>query len=121
KIILRQNLIPMKKNAGRRTFLKKISISSISAGVLPGVLMDDRQPESDAVTRSAETKKKKEGRNYNEAYEGENLNRVAFPIGGLGAGMFCLEGTGAISHMSVRNKPDVFNEPGMFAAIAVKG
>ncbi len=111
----------MKKNAGRRTFLKKISISSISAGVLPGVLMDDRQPESDAVTRSAETKKKKEGRNYNEAYEGENLNRVAFPIGGLGAGMFCLEGTGAISHMSVRNKPDVFNEPGMFAAIAVKG
>ena len=45
---------------------------------------------------------------------------MAFPIGGLGAGMFCLEGTGAISHMSVRNKPDVFNSPVMFGAIAVK-
>ena len=32
-----------------------------------------------------------------------------------------MEGTGAISHMSVRNKPEIFNEPGMFAAISVKG
>ena len=36
-------------------------------------------------------------------------------------GMFCMEGTGAISHVSVRNKPEIFNEPGMFAAISVKG
>ncbi len=58
---------------------------------------------------------------FNGSYTGEYLSRVAFPIGGLGAGMFCLEGTGAISHMSVRNRPDVFNEPPMFAAISVKG
>jgi hypothetical protein len=58
---------------------------------------------------------------YNGSYSGEYLNRIAFPIGGLGAGMFCLEGTGAISHMSVRNRPEVFNEPCMFAAISVKG
>ncbi len=42
-------------------------------------------------------------------------------MGGIGAGMFCIDGTGSISHMSVRNKPDVFNEPCMFAAISVKG
>jgi len=47
------------------------------------------------------------GRMFNTIYEGEYLNRVAFPIGGIGAGMVCLEGTGAISHVSVRNKPDV--------------
>ncbi|MCP4647561.1 MAG: hypothetical protein GY852_07480, partial [bacterium] len=35
--------------------------------------------------------------------------------------MICLEGTGAISHVSVRHKPDVFNEPFMFGAIAVDG
>jgi len=35
--------------------------------------------------------------------------------------MFCFEGTEAISHMSVRNRPEVFNEPCMFAAISVKG
>jgi len=60
-------------------------------------------------------------RKYNGVYTGENLNRVAFPIGGLGAGMFCLEGTGAFSQVSVRNAPNVFNEPLMFAAISVKG
>lgn len=60
-------------------------------------------------------------RAYNSPYTGENLNRIAFPIGGIGAGMFCLEGSGAISHMSVRNTMDFFNEPCMFAAVCVKG
>ena len=60
-------------------------------------------------------------RNYNEPYSGKFLDRVAFPIGGMGAGMFCLEGTGAVSHMSVRHHMDFFNEPGMFAAIHLKG
>ncbi len=108
----------MSKHTGRRNFLKKVSISTISAGVLPGALVDER---TRTESRTRKSLNKKEGRDYNQAYEGENLNRVAFPIGGLGAGMFCLEGTGAISHMSVRNKPDVFNEPGMFAAISMKG
>lgn len=58
---------------------------------------------------------------YDTSYEGEYLNRVAFPIGGIGGGMFCVEGTGAISNMSVRHQPDLFNEPNMFAAIHVKG
>ena len=58
---------------------------------------------------------------YNGVYSGANLNRIAFPVGGIGAGMFCIEGTGAISHMSVRNRPEVDNEPCMFAAISLKG
>ncbi len=58
---------------------------------------------------------------YNASYSGDYLNQVAFPVGGLGAGMFCIEGTGYYSHMSVRHHPDLFNEPGMFAAISVKG
>jgi len=60
-------------------------------------------------------------RAYNGTYQGENLDRIAFPLGGIGAGMICLEGTGAFSHMSVRNTPEVFNSPMMFAAISVKG
>ncbi len=58
---------------------------------------------------------------YNEMYRGPHLNRVAFPIGGIGAGMVCLEGTGAISHLSVRNRMQVFNEPCSFAALCIKG
>ena len=60
-------------------------------------------------------------RTFNDVYRGEYLTRVAFPIGGIGAGMVCLEGTGGLSHVSVFNKPDMFNEPCVFASITVKG
>ena len=60
-------------------------------------------------------------RSYNGPYANEYLNQVAFPMGGIGAGMICLEGTGAFSHVSLRHKPEVFNEPLMFAALHVKG
>ncbi|MBN1809558.1 MAG: hypothetical protein JW909_10865 [Planctomycetes bacterium] len=60
-------------------------------------------------------------RKYGEPYDGEYLDRVAFPLGGIGAGMVCIEGTGALSHLSVRNRPEVFNEPCTFAALCVKG
>ena len=58
---------------------------------------------------------------YQGEYAGDRLSRVAFPMGGIGAGMICLEGTGALSHVSLRNRPEVFNEPCVFAAVAVKG
>ena len=64
---------------------------------------------------------KKNYHDYNEYYSGKYLDRIAFPIGGIGAGMFCIEGTGSISNMSVRNRPEVYNEPCMFAAVSVKG
>lgn len=57
---------------------------------------------------------------YNGPYKGKYNNRIAFPIGGMGTGMFCLEGTGYISHMSVWHRPEVFHEPGMFAALHIK-
>jgi uncharacterized protein (DUF608 family) len=60
-------------------------------------------------------------REFNGPYTGKHLNRVAFPIGGMGAGMFCLEGTGAISHMSVRNQMEFFHEPSTYAAVCVLG
>lgn len=57
---------------------------------------------------------------FNDYYSGIYLDRLAFPIGGIGAGMFCMKGTGAISHLSVNNKPEMYNEPFAFAAISVK-
>ncbi len=64
---------------------------------------------------------KTSGHSFNGEYSGEFLNRVAFPIGGIGAGMFCMDGTGSLSHLSINNKPEMFNEPYAFAAISVKG
>ncbi len=56
-------------------------------------------------------------RAYNGPYEGPHLSRIAFPLGGIGAGMLCLEGNGALSHVSVRNTPEVFHEPMIFGAL----
>lgn len=61
------------------------------------------------------------GHAFNGSYRGDCLNQVAFPMGGIGAGMICLEGAGALSHVSIRNRPDMFNEPSIFAAVAIKG
>jgi uncharacterized protein (DUF608 family) len=74
-----------------------------------------------SCTTGGVAKKDDSERAYNGAYTRDHLNRIAFPIGGIGAGMFCLEGTGAISHMSVRNTMNFFNEPCIFAAVTVKG
>ena len=56
---------------------------------------------------------------YNGSYRGAHLDRVAFPLGGMGAGMVCLEGAGGLSHVSVRNRPEVHNQPPIFAALCV--
>lgn len=60
-------------------------------------------------------------RPFNGPYTGRQLSRVAFPVGGTGAGMFCVEGSGAISHMSVRHQMEFFHEPSCYAAVCVLG
>jgi uncharacterized protein (DUF608 family) len=60
-------------------------------------------------------------RGYNGPYAGPFLERIAFPLGGIGAGMICMEGSGALSHVSIANEMDLFNEPNWFAALCVKG
>lgn len=94
-------------------------MGGLTAGLAPTTILASDEMESERRVEVQEQSTSKH--EYNDSYTGEYLNRIAFPMGGMGAGMFCLEGTGAISHMSVRNKPDVFNEPGIFAAIAVRG
>jgi len=106
----------MSQPKGRRSFLKNLAVGGVSAALIDtsfAATPDSSAPDSGLPQQTP--------RNYNDLYTGERLNRIAFPIGGLGAGMFCLEGTGALSHVSVRNKPEVFNEPGFFAALHIKG
>ena len=59
-------------------------------------------------------------RGFNEPYTGEYLNFVAMPIGGMGAGMFTVEGSGAINSMSIHHRPELRHEPRMVAALASK-
>lgn len=107
----------MKENKDRRSFLKKITLGSIGATMAPVISLASPP----APVPAEPTGDEKPKRTYNNTYTGANLNRIAFPIGGIGAGMFCLEGTGAISHVSLRHNPEIFFEPAMFAAIHIKG
>lgn len=106
----------------RRSFIKKVAIGSAGITAMPSLLLASSPAASTEDPKEKDTgRSPQKKRGYNGIYTGDELNRIAFPIGGIGAGMFCLEGSGAVSHMSVRNTPDVFNEPAMFAAISVKG
>lgn len=110
----------------RRDFLKNSAAAGVLIGMPFGVAARDEVMLSNENIRldryKAGIKTRELGEHeYNGSYSGEFLNRVAFPIGGIGAGMFCMEGTGAISHVSVKNSPAIFNEAFSFAAISIKG
>lgn len=60
-------------------------------------------------------------RTSHAVYTGETLNHVAFPLGGLGAGMVCLDGTAGFSSMSLRHAPNVHGDSRCFSAVAVTG
>lgn len=113
----------MKKGSNRRTFLKTIGMGGIGASIVAGISLETNAAGPGKTNKKVNPNKPDSGNphRYNESYEGTNLSKVAFPLGGIGAGMFCLEGTGAVSHMSIRNRPELTNEPAMFAAIAIKG
>src|SRR6476620_6086821 len=109
----------MKNKTGRRNFIRNLSAGSLVATAIPSSLFAKEKQETFGQTNNDKQSSSKH--DYNGTYTGEYLNRVAFPIGGIGAGMFGMEGTGVISHISVRHRPEIFNEPGMFAGISIKG
>jgi len=59
-------------------------------------------------------------RDYNSAYEKENTAYINFPLGGMGAGNYCISGTGMFGSFSLRNTPNIFNNPNVFSAVSVK-
>jgi len=99
----------------RREFLKTSAASVGAIGTMAAVSAAPRR------VRSHSSAAGRAGRAYNGTYSGDYLNRIAFPMGGIGAGMICLEGSGALSHFSLRNRPEVFNEPCTFAALSIQG
>lgn len=103
----------MNKRNNRRSFLRNVAVTCLGASALPAVANAGTQPNN--------ADKPIAPRRFNDSYKGKYNNRIAFPIGGIGTGMFCLEGTGAISHMSIRHNPEIFYEPALFAALSVKG
>ena len=54
-------------------------------------------------------------------YQGETSQHIAYPLGGLGAGCICIEGSGALSGFTLDHKPDIYHEPTAYGVLAVKG
>jgi len=55
-----------------------------------------------------------------QQYHGDKLNHIAFPLGGIGAGMLCIEGTGAFSHFSLKHKPEIPNQQFVFSSLTIE-
>lgn len=104
----------------RRSFIKKIGLGTLAASGVPVFSSAESLLKPNNLEKLS-LQLERTHRNYNGEYSNEYLSKVAFPIGGIGAGMFCLEGTGAISHLSVNNRPEIYNTPYSFAAISIKG
>jgi hypothetical protein len=105
----------------RRDFLHKIFMILGVTSVSPRIKsLFAKQPAAAGLNAADTLSSENEKKGFNRPYSVTNLSRVDFPLGGIGAGMVCLEGTGAFSHVSLRNEPDIFNEPYLFAALCIK-
>lgn len=107
----------------RREFVQMLGLGSaaLASTLVPGAALATAGNGEDRGANATAPRAQVGTRKYNEEYRGEFLDRIAFPLGGIGAGMICIEGSGALSHVSLRHHMNVFNEPNTFAAICVKG
>jgi uncharacterized protein (DUF608 family) len=96
----------------RRGFLR-------STGILGAVAIATKLPSVASGAASSGDQNKNDPTSIG-AVEIKGLDQVAFPMGGIGAGMVCLEGVGGLTHASFRNRPFMDNELGAFAAISIK-
>ncbi|MGO8055767.1 twin-arginine translocation signal domain-containing protein, partial [Rhizobium leguminosarum] len=77
----------MSNKPDRRKFIKNLSIGGLTAGIMPSNLFESSPTTEKDIKNEHAAAESPAKRNYNGPYTGEFLNRVAFPIGGIGAGM----------------------------------
>jgi uncharacterized protein (DUF608 family) len=107
--------------AGSLVAASAASASSSKAGIVDAVPASQPPIAAQPFAGSQEPRPQQSGRAFNGLYTGEYLDQIAFPMGGIGAGMVCLEGNGALSKFCVHNRPELGSRPLVFAALAIKG
>ena len=104
------------KKITRKEAIKRIGLSGSIVAAVPFISSCDRS----SLEKSSKFKREAaSGGSY--SWEDKTIDRIAFPLGGIGAGMYCLDGNASFSHFSLYHKPDVFNKPNFFGAIVIKG
>ncbi len=87
----------------RRKFLQLSAASVGAAGTVGVSTANAAEPAPERRTRGNRGGR----RTYNAPYSGAYLNRVAFPLGGIGAGMICLTGSGGFTNVSLRHHNEI--------------
>ena len=104
----------------RREFVRRGVQASLGVGVLAESNTSNAISDGlDAATDFVGTGTSSSG--FSGVYEGAYRDQIAFPLGGLGAGMICLEGSGALSRFSLRHRLEADADHQVFAAISVRG
>jgi uncharacterized protein (DUF608 family) len=112
-----KRLAPLSALPSRRAFIGYCGTAVAALPVLEMAEAKEAAPTAGGSVRASEDKHVA-GRSYRD----EELSYVAFPLGGMGAGMFCLGGTGALTQFSLRNRPELHaQDVAVFAAISIKG
>src|SRR3954467_5503882 len=90
-----------KGGAGRRTFLKTVAVAgSMSAA-------EAQHPNAASGSSPAGARGKPPAAiEYPRKFTGRQLARIAFPLGGVGAGSISLGGRGQLRDWEIFNRPD---------------
>jgi uncharacterized protein (DUF608 family) len=101
---------------GRRDFVRRTALALGATTVAAHASSDAPAPPAPpSAAPSAAV-----GRDAAPAFTDDHLDQVAFPMGGIGAGTICLDGVGGLTHGSLRNRSQIDNELGCFAAISIR-
>jgi non-lysosomal glucosylceramidase len=87
----------MKTTIGRRGFLKGVALAGGSAS---GSQAEQATPEATPRTEPSAVFR------YPRTFEGRQLEMLAFPLGGVGAGSVCVGGRGQLRDWEIFNRPD---------------
>jgi len=104
-------------SVSRREFLAG-GAGVLAPGGQPAILASARKTDSGCSEQTFDGALNQHSR---RRFKGAQLDNIKFPLGGIGAGMICLEGAGSISSVSIRSRPELLNEPCLFATVNVLG
>lgn len=110
------------KKPNRRQFLVAGSSAAFIAAVPPIPSGAESRSQADALIESAD----RESRSYSAAelieygpqrtFSGDKATQVAMPIGGIGTGCICVNGSGGLQDFSIRTRPETTALPSGFTS-----
>jgi len=104
----------------RREFL----LRSVQAGAGVGFLPDMSSAQSSVSRPNRESPARHilgaPSRAFDGVYEAPYSDQIAFPMGGMGAGMVCLNGSGALSSFSLRHRIELDRARRVFSALWIR-